>query len=513
MLIPVASSGQNVVVGGGAPFADTLYAAAQSPSTSVFIERVSASDYNLQQQIGRGNYIKWKLTQLGSLPGSYTPAAHQINDVRVVIPMLVLEDTDASMAYTGAGWSTLSGTHRSNTTGDYAVFTTPSDTTCVAMDRGLATNCGYALVEVNGSATAANLCTTAQQEVDAGRLASTVLVANGGTLNPTDRVLNFHTADSSQEPRMIVDGLTAGVHSIKFTVTGYKLAASSDTRVSIDKMLYGGTSITPATSSVTDQEVFRLQTLASAFEYAYNMKSGATELFIGSVHGYEKEISFAVEVDGSPVTMSDAEVQSGSEIVCTRVTELYHSAVGGGATVVCDVTTTYTFNQDGLTVAHTDEWAQTLSPAACYPAMFPVQDFPGDIRYVDFSLGSGSDITTDEALDANDNSRISIGESAIMWMWGEGWVPGTPGRIFVASKMTNPASTLQSYAYAGTDKNFIEDRSGSSTTWLNKSYYVLMSDTLTVGDMPDVTGSTTWDSETQYRVAVVADSGAVCSQA
>jgi hypothetical protein len=493
-------------VSGSGNFADDVWDALLSPSATVYVTRVSVDQYKMQAQIGRGSWVTWTIGTVAGLPGSKTPIPHQFNTIITEYPVLSKDDLDASFAYTGAGWSILSGNHRTSTTGDYVDWTTPDNTTCVGWVPVRASNCGYALVSIDGSTTAANLLTTAQQEVDAGRLASTALVANGGTLNPTDRLFNCHSGSSALNRTMIADGLAPAVHTVRFTCTGYKQGTSTDVRINVTSAYYGGGLITnPTTASVVWVLGRNIrQDSGSAFEYAYTMRSGGVEHWIGNIHGYEAESAFSVEVDGTPQTMTDGQILSGTEIQFHSTRNMYHSNVGAGATIVGTAVVAYTFTQNGLHIEHTTTWATTLSPRTAYPAMFPVSEHDADVRYETFWRGSGSDIAADVALASGDDSRDSMAHSGTVWLWSPG------GQMVAAVRHDDVETALQNFTYSETDDVFIQDRA-SAAPRINKVYFTLNSD-VDPDNMPDVVNGTEWWSGAAYRLAIVADADALCSR-
>lgn len=474
----------------------------------MYVTRVSADEYRLETEAGRGAWARWTIGTIATPPGGKTPPTHQFRSITIEYPQLSLDDNDASFTYTGSGWSVFSGSHRTSTTGDYMEWTTPDGVTNVSLLPARASNCGYALVSVDGSTDAANLLPTAQDEIDAGRLSSAALVASGGTLNPTDRLLNCHTGASSYNRTVVADGLPPGVHVVRMTCTGYKQGTSSDVRITITSARYGGATLTnPSTGSILWATGKLVMTQSSAFEFAYRMRAGTTDEWIGNVHGYEAESAFQVSVDSSPVSMSDGQVLSGMAVTLDSAREFYHPAVGSGATVVGECDVNYSLTQAGLTVSHLTDWIETLTPVTAYPAMLPAHDLDFDIRYETFRRGSGSDIAADVILDAHDNSRLPLDESDTAWMWSPG------GDVVVAARVADVQAALQGFAYAGTDKVFIEDRSGATNARLNKAYWTLKSDGTSLGSMPDVGSSDTWECSATYRVGIVSDADALCSRA
>lgn len=485
--------------GSGASFGNSVWAAAAPRSSVSYIHRVSASSYWLYQQCGVSRYQKIWLGSSTSLPGGYSSPLY-LQWIDTSVPTLWVDDAATAWAYTGTGWSVLSGNHRTSTAGDYATWTTPDGATSLTIKPVAATNCGYGLISIDGDPTRADLCPTAQQEVDAGRLPSTALVANGGTLNPTDRVRDFYAADISGLFHL-ADALAPGVHTVRVTATGYKRAASTGTRITIDGGYYAASAITPATASVVMLEDRRWMRSGSAYEFAYRMKIGGTSEWAGSIHGYESAGALTITVDGTTVTMTDGQILAAtSSIVINRPSTLHHPNQTGTASVSC----AYTLDADGLRISHATTWQVTATPDTCYPSMLTITEGDPQFLGVPFTKGSGSAVGTDLNLGQGAGATYydrTAGESDTMWIWG----PGT--RYYTVARMSNAPATLQNYAYAGTAKNFIQDRDPGN---VNKAYWTLKAATSAV--MPDVANGTVWAGETTYRWAVVTSADAVCSR-
>ncbi|MDQ0767991.1 hypothetical protein QF031_000740 [Pseudarthrobacter defluvii] len=83
---------------------------------------------------------------------------------------------------------------------------------------------------------------TAQDVVTRGWYANTILVANGSTLNPTDRVMDSYSPTTAQNKyaarRVLAADLTAGAHTVKLTVTGYNRIGVSAQRAYVTRFLH-----------------------------------------------------------------------------------------------------------------------------------------------------------------------------------------------------------------------------------------------------------------------------------
>src|SRR5690606_32598678 len=118
---------------------------------------------------------------------------------------------------------------QSSTSGSTVTWTSPTST-AVGIRTVATTNGGLAKVSIDGSATAATMLPTAQQMVDSGKYLAGILVANGGTLNPTDRVLDCYSPNAAGtagyedlwDVRVgFAEGLSSAAHTVVITATGY----------------------------------------------------------------------------------------------------------------------------------------------------------------------------------------------------------------------------------------------------------------------------------------------------
>jgi hypothetical protein len=486
---------------GGDNHAQTIWDAV-APATPVsFTKKVSDASYIIYQQNGQSRFMEMTLNALAGMPAGYSPPL-AINRINTVVPYLLVVNEDASWAYTGT-WTVFSGSHRSVIAGDRARFTSPAGTVAMGLNFATASNTGYAKVIIDDDPTRATLLTTAQEEVDAGRLPSTVLVANGGTLNPTDRVADTSTFTSGGANRHVADELAPGVHTMDVFVTGYKRSSATDLRVAILGAYYHSSSVTPATASVVIMEDARIMWANSNHEFAYYVKIGGVTEWTGSIpHGYEEVVSTEFLSDGVPVTMTNGQViQNDESFVVNRTTKLHHP----NAVHMADKELSYTFDGSGLRVQHNTDWLTSAEISAAYEAMLPTDGISTNGSTETFTRGSGSAISSDVELDlqlfpGETPFDTTTGESDQMWMWSTG-----TNRHVMAAKMADPETTLQGYAYVSSLKSFLQDRSG-----LNKAYWTLK----TNGEGPAmfVANGTHWESDTTYRWAVVTDANGLCSR-
>ena len=219
-----------------------LLTAFAGPGGAVGIER-SGTKYYLLAPIQSGQYNTTRL-ETYSFGGT---TEYIISQIESRVALLSLEDDDPA-AVTAGTWVALTdsraygGDYRySKTANDTLTFTTPANTNIVGARHCSLTNGGVAKVAIDGDLTRATLLPTAQDLVTAGTLASTVLIANGGTLAPTDRILNNYGANNWDNKVIYCNDLAAGVHTVVITICNYKQAASTDTRVYFGGLMYGAT--------------------------------------------------------------------------------------------------------------------------------------------------------------------------------------------------------------------------------------------------------------------------------
>ena len=407
-----------------------LFRLSQPANADATIRRISATKYQVSQRIGGQQWARFDFLASSAMP-SPPPGGHtllQLNQSAIDMPWLSVDHLDASVTLSATGWSgntaqalAYGGSYNQNnaTVGAYVEWTAPVGAVRVGTRTVAVSNEGVALVTIDGDATRANLLPTAQALVTAGKLASSALVANGGTLNPTDRVLDLYSAASA--PTSIIDydrhyaladGLAPGsAHVVRLTLTGYKNTASSDIRLYVSGFTYGTTTTTSDTATAELLPAVRtLSQFDSAYEYAHEFAiSGATNYqYVGNIHGYDKGVTFRVYVDGEEVTLADGDQRTGS-LAIVRTSELYHP--DATTTKQADVATTYRFGAAGMTVEWRTVWAVTGAKVRrCYPAMFPLN---GDT----FTVGSLAHAPVDYALTANAGTYFGKLASDTCYVW------------------------------------------------------------------------------------------------
>lgn len=433
---------------------------AANTGTGVAVGR-SGLHYDLYQQLDGDTWWRIRLAWDAAAGEEH----HSLWQSEIGIPVVSVKQTDGSFALVLAGrWTTSANAYayggsysRNSTVGDTCTWTTP---TCVEVGiRAFkTTNGGYALCTIDGDATAATFLPTAQEEVDAGRLAATALVGGGGTLNPTDRVFDSYWPDASTGVNLysrLAEGLASAAHTIVLTVTGYKQGASSGTRLYLAGGFYAATTTTPATAGMSLCPLIELLTSSSVFEYAisYTPAGGTLYPFIGNRHGGDIEDIFTIELDGSPVTLADGEVQVGALVEVTRESHLLHPDTG--ATHVGSVSTTYTMRPGwGLDVAATITWEYAGVALVAYLGMLPTQ-----ANIFTKGRAAGGPVVT---LTDDDGSVKGSTRSDTLCLWEDA------GHGAVMAVLRNLPDAVGRWVGVTTDFAWIEDRSGGD---FNKAYF------------------------------------------
>lgn len=487
---------------GGTPAVLTAF----SPGASdVAIERVSASLCYLYQSLGRQRWWRQELRRVDTLAGGAAPGGSNVHvlDVGMIgVPMLTVEDDAAGVVFTGPNWLSVSNAgayggdyNRTTTAGESATYTTPPTTVRVGLRNMYFTNAGLAKVEIDGDATRANLLPTAQDLVTAGAFPNTILVANGGTLNPTDRVLDQYAAATVADQLIVfAEDLTPSAHTVKLTCTGHKRAASSDIRLNIGGWTYALDTTTLDTASTT---LAPLRTIVgappgtttavnSAWEYAHSITptGASTSVLVGNYHGYELQDSLTFTVDRAAQALVDGQRVRGATATAVRMSRLRHPETG--STDVASVTTTYTMAVDGLRIQHATTWLVATVVGASYPAMLPALQATFDKGNID-TLGSPV------ALTAHGGAFLGQIPGRVATMWDS----RSNGKAAVALYIPDPRTTLNDWASAAPVFLAIQDNSANP---LVKIYATRVSSSTTAS----ASAGSTWTSDSYRKVTWLA---------
>jgi hypothetical protein len=384
------------------------------------------------------------------------------------------------------------GYYYSTADGEYLQVQTENLTTSVGCNVYAALpNAGMCLVTIDSDPTLADLLPTAQALVTGGSLAAAALIANGGTLNPTDRILDCYnlTADALYPANgkvvMFSRSLTPGVHTVRITSTPYQnVAATPGLFTGIYMILTGGPNVASATSvNSTALHVFvekkPILPCSGVWEISYKAKpTGASDYeWIGHTGSLKIKSDPVIKVDGSTVTPTLFSQHAGTSIAVITQNNVRHTETGNTNLGVLDLT--YTIDRNGLSIAHTLTWASN-GVSVRYPCMFCVADDPFD-RFN--TLGSGIVGTN---LTANDDQPYFNTREQVAYCWdSDGYIAG-------AMYIPDLAKTVENWTKTTTLQLFWDDLGGG--VW-EKVYAVRF-----MADEAYTTG-TIWQSEAIYKIA------------
>lgn len=418
----------------------------------------NTQSYRLSRKIagGRWDSIELRLPMNGVT--AQTPNANfiQVTTLRnheIRRPMLS-EDHTAGVT-TGAGWSTVNDTNafggsyarlNPGVAGSHIEWTSPVSATVVGVGIWReSVNGGYAVVSIDGNATLANLLPTAQQEVDAGRLAASALTANGGTLDPTHRVLSFYSNPSGFFQVNIASGAVGG-KAVRIEGTGYDQiqASGTTTRLYIDRFLYDDAAATPGTAVMAREATLFAgsseQVLAAHF---YPEDVEAT--WAGGSHGYEVETAVAFYVDGVAVNLSNNTGLDGDNIVAIIKSTLRNPNSTGQ--IIAEVTKAITPRPDGFNVEVTiHHLVSGKLGEASYFGMLP--------RDVSFTRARNVMLPLPSDVNLKDGAFKQSAASSTMLVWQPATADGAFG-----SMLHLPHPWQSHRGFPGEIKLAIQDRS------------------------------------------------------
>lgn len=440
----------NAVTGSG-PYTATLSANTTSSHASGATIATTELDYELIRGIGDGRYVSHALTWKTNNPSPYTHSLNQLGKCRLVAPMLSVHISDAAVTRAGT-WSSLNAQalayglgYRYSTDGTTpatASWTSPANSTMLGVRVVMTNTGGLAKVTIGGSTTAANLLPTAAQVVAQGLYPNTILVANGGTLNPTDRVLNTYASSLNYDVLIaIAEGLAPGAQAVVLTTTGYIATGGTLGRTYLSGFASATAATTIQTANIDLFETYSVHNEAStssAWEYADEERPAGvgTLTFIGSIHGYERQDSLALwlgDASASSVLTLGAVTPppAGGYIKIIRTSTLFHPDLNGGATPTKTCVTTYTLDRLGLQVESVMTWLVNMEADLTY-AMMPLNGV--------LSTAGGFDraglLNLPESLTfpGSSDTRYGRSKSGAAWCWQSSgklaalmWLPDTYG--------------------------------------------------------------------------------------
>lgn len=388
------------------------------------------------------------------------------------------------------------GYWQSTVAGATKTWTSPAGVTAVGINSTVVSNGSIAKVTIDGDATRANLLPTAQSLVDAGTYANTILVANGGTLQPTDRVYSSYAVSQVwSSSTMVATDLTAGVHTVVYTSLGYTpVGLPSANRAYISDFLYNsGQELGAGSTTTVVEAVSSTISAISAWEYAILCRpTGSTQDYtIGNTHGGDTELTFQVYVDGAAVTLTDNTTTLLTDTAeIRRTSRLTHKYLNAGATPVANSEVWYRLTRDGIQIDNTISWLV----GGLITADFIMLPMPGVLSTTGgqrFGRGdhsaNGSGPLTFTGL--NGILDVPKSKSPAGWMWQQS------GRLAVGVWCANPAGYLQSGS-----PTYFQDRNGDVLKlYIARSYAPNQSETVTAGQ------SRTAKARYAFRVATGID--------
>jgi hypothetical protein len=358
-----------------------------------------------------------------------------------------------AFTYSGAGWTVLQAQFSSYPGGDLVYSANAGDyieksftgTTVGAVSFSATSYLGIAKITIDGDATLANLLPTAQQLVDGGSLASSALVANGGTLNPTDRCWDAYmdtadiTAVDGGEGFLFASNLSDAAHTLRINVTGYKNPASGAALVMVAMVLVMG-----AATRTTDGGHDFLVNLQStcpetAWEISYSFipyTGGSNYQWLGHA-GQSKIATLGLTMDAVAVTLNGENSYlrvAGSELIVSQSSNIVHPDTG--AEVLGIYALTHTLNKNtGLTIAHTVSWDTAGTMQSVYPCMMGVEH----------SIYDRFNTPTNSPIDLTD----ADGSIKLLTQTGQAWCWDFNGNQGAMMNITDLAATVNNWQDAG----------------------------------------------------------------
>jgi hypothetical protein len=396
------------------------------------------------------------------IPGAGAAGATLESTINSVTGSTFAIGTAPSASLTGVA-ATISPSYRYNATaGATATWTSPASSTALAVGVLTAQNGGLAKVTIDTDATLANLLPTAQQMVDSARYPNTILVANGGTLNPTDRVLDCYSGSSTtffDQKKMIAEGLAAAAHTVVLTVTGYTPTGGTGARTYVDRFASATATTTPTTAGA---EMFTAYDLSpgfgSAWEYAIDCKpvGGSTFTFVGQVaHQLEDQTGFSVYIDDLGATPADGSITACNSAQIVRTTKLYHPETGAALASAPWATSivTYRLDRRGLSVTpDLSGGSQAMNIRTAY-SMLPLAPRTGIPTKTDKAALEAS--ATIQTMTGS-STRKGFSRSASAWAWD------STGKVGAAMYIPDHYNFTDGYTVPGLSQ--VEDRGGAVPT-------------------------------------------------
>jgi hypothetical protein len=478
---------------GGVPAISSLFEGAGDEVGIYRADVLTVQHYYMCQHLGNRLYWRIHVSGTNGIGNEYT----RIADVGVYRLWRGFNDQSAGVTLSGTWSTSLSGAYLggrarfSNVVGNYAEIVTPNGVQRASLQSSGPPSAGMALVTIDGDRTRATLLPTAQDLVDGGTLASTALVANGGTLNPTDRIWDGYLSSAVD----FADDLAAAAHTIRITVTGYKRAASSNTFVLFTAFVLNGDAVFGMADPFYYFTLIQ-QTISygapPVWEISYNNQpTGATaKEWLGHTGSLKHQAAAPIfTVDGTPQTIANLATYTGLEIAMSQGLDGRHSEIGAGATDIADLQMTIRINATtGFWISHTLTWLIN-GIVNGFPMMMTFNANVFDTcRAID---------NTDEILTNNDNSQVANTLQNQMLAWDS---DGNQGLLFYIPDLL---TTVNNWEDTTDYQLYVLDQSDG--VW-EKAYATRVANgTMSNGEI--------WQAEANYRAQWFVDADEVLSSA
>lgn len=454
--------------------------------TPVSIERDQFGAYRLIQPIGSDLYSNVVFTATYSVGGAWM----RIQSKSVARLMAGRAIDHASVAKSGT-WSTSDNQNyftarfsSSNTSGAYVQITTDPGVTAVGMfNLGVGNNSGgFYKVTIDGDATLADLLRTAQQYVDDGILPNTVLVANGGTLNPTDRICDYDSTGATI-PQMFTRSLSAGSHVVRVTRTGYKITASANAALLFCGFVVYGTGLYGPSETYRYMDIVQQTQANAADEISWFFKpngtsNGAWLGHTGMAVIKELPVITVDGVDKSADLLNRNTIISGNEIVITTKNDVRHPETGTTSQGIFDMV--FTLNKNGLDIYHKTSWSVSGT----------VYGFPCMLTANNTTFDRCANSAGTHALVKDNNNHINADTNKI-------WFFDSDGNQATIMTIYDLALTVDNWATAGTMKLFCWDA--------NQIFAKGYANRFDIPNTLSFTNTTVLESKANYRIAWLAD--------
>jgi hypothetical protein len=468
------------------PLEDLLAKFPEEGDSGVSCVVSNMTTYNLYHQVYQNKYWEFRLSGILTA-GQY--AMRHVNSCLRELWIAFTDITPTAFAKGGTGW--ISGGQASSIGGRISYTYDAGRTISVTTPAGITsvgvivnpTSTGATLVTIDGDNTLADLLPTAQSLVDSTALPDTVLIANGGLLNPTDRIFGVPYTDEidnvlgvdplSGHVKIFTRSLTAGVHTVTLTVMPY----GGDPAMLIQSVIATGTGITMTSCLTYGAPAFLalldIDTETCVWEISYSFQpTGATaKEWLGHEGQALCKVIPVVTVDGAEKTLASGDSYAGV-VKVTMQHSIRHSETGANEQGTIDFA--YTMGSDGLTIEHDIKWS-TSGVAQGYPCMMSV------IPAV-FDRFGALDAVADSDLPTSNNTRYLNGISQAEYCWD---IDGNIAALFYIPDLV---VTVENWAKSGASKFFWSD---SRKCYANR-----------FGDVDEAyTNITEWLSKANYRIA------------